>query len=84
VAAISRRCLRKNVQPDAGTLYAQFIGVDFLVRRTMTTTPMTQAAPEPPATKGAITFIATLLAGSFGLAAGVALALLLVAFLWMP
>ena len=48
-------------------------------------TSMTVAdAPETRVARGSIALMGTLLARSFGLAAGVAIALLIVALLWTP
>jgi hypothetical protein len=47
-------------------------------------TPTATAAGEAQVTRGSIAFVGTLVARSFGLAAGVALALLAAALLWVP
>jgi hypothetical protein len=47
-------------------------------------TPSDLAAQEAQLTRGSIALVGTLVARSFGLAAGVALALLAAALLWVP
>jgi len=51
---------------------------------TSNTSLMIADVAEKPAVRGSLGLAWRLLAGSFGLAAGVAIALLVVAFLWTP